>query len=333
VTGTGAFDVHAHVVLEAAFGAAGPYGPELAEDAQGVPFFRIGSYAMKPMPYRGSIFMDVDRRVEAMDRDGIGRQLLSPNPLTMLHRVETHWAVDYCRVHNDAMAELVATHPDRFVGAAALPMQDVDAATAELDRAVGTLGLAAPYVGTDFGFPLDDARLDDFYRHLVHLDVPLLVHPASTGGAGGLDDARLARFDLSLLVGYAYDETLAVAALVFGGVLERHPDLDVCISHGGGLMGYLADKFAFATRTRPWVPEFVRENGFGHYLRRLWYDDHVEGAAARERLVAAVGSDRLVYGTNFGGWDSGGAHARDPEVVALTANAERLLRVHQPAAA
>ncbi len=324
--GTGAFDVHAHVVLEEAFGAAGPYGPELAEDAEGVPYFRIGSYSMKPMRYRGSIFMDPDRRIEAMDRDGIGRQLLSPNPLTMLHKVEARHAAGFCRAHNDAMAALVATRPDRFVGAAALPMQDVDLALAELDRAVRELGLVAPYVGTDFGYPLDDARLDDFYRHLVELDVPLLLHPASTGGSGGPDDPRLGRFDLGILFGYAYDETLAAAALVFGGVLDRHPSLDVCVSHGGGAIAFVADKFSFAARTRPWVPEAVREHGFEHYLRRLWFDDHVHGAAARALVAATASPDRLVFGTNYGGWDSGGAHATSPEVAALTSNAERLLR-------
>ncbi len=321
-----AFDVHAHVVLEAAFGTAGPYGPELAHDADGVPYFRVGSYSMKPMRYRGSIFMDPRLRLEAMDRDGIGRQLLSPNPLSMLHKVEPRYAADFCRAHNDAMAELVATRPDRFLGAAALPMQDVDLALAELDRAVGELGLVAPYVGTDFGFPLDDPRLDDFYLHLVDLDVPLLLHPASTGGSGGPDDPRLCRFDLSILFGYAYDETLAVAALVFGGVLDRHPRLDVCVSHGGGAVAFMAEKFAFAARTRPWVPEPVRELGFDHYLHRLWFDSHVHGDAAGDLLVTAVSADRLVFGTNYGGWDSGGAHARSPEVVALTSNAERLLR-------
>jgi aminocarboxymuconate-semialdehyde decarboxylase len=245
----------------------------------------------------------------------------------MLHKVEARYAAAFCRAHNDAMADLISAHPHRFLGAAALPMQDVDEALTELDRAVRELGLVATYVGTDFGYPLDDPRLDDFYGHLVELDVPLFLHPASTGGSGGPDDARLSRFDLSILFGYAYDETLAVAALVFGGVLDRHPRLDVCLSHGGGAVAFLADKFAFAARTRPWVPESVRELGFDHYLHRLWFDNHVQGAAARDLLLAAVNVDRLVFGTNYGGWDSGGSHAQDPEVVALTSNAERLLRV------
>ena len=302
----GAIDIHAHAVLEAGFGQAGRFGPELATDDQGVPFFRIGEYSMKPMNYRGSVFMDVDKRLRNMDRDGIAVQLLSPNPLTMFHGIGTADAVRYCRVHNDAMAELVAAHPGRLLGGAALPMQDVDAALVELDRAVRQLGLSAPYLGTDFGYELDDPRLDDFYRTLVTLDVPLFLHPASTDGVGK-PPARMRRFELGLLVGYAYDETLAVAALVLGGVTERHPDLDVCISHGGGVIALLAEKFAFACNTRPWAAEHLRNGGFLRHLRRLWYDTHMDAQPALDLLVQTVGADHLVFGTNYGGWDSGGA--------------------------
>jgi aminocarboxymuconate-semialdehyde decarboxylase len=322
-----AIDIHAHVVLEAGFGQAGRYGPELLEDEQGVPYFRIGEYVMKPMRYRGSLFMDVERRLRAMDRDGIGLQVLSPNPLTFFHGIEAAHAIEFCRIHNDAMAELVQAHPGRLLGTAALPMQDVEAAMVELERSVRELGLVGPYVGTDYGYELDDARLDDFYRTLVRLDVPMFLHPASTDGAGLPADRRLRRFELGLLLGYTYDETLAVAALILGGVLERHPDIDVCVSHGGGAIAFLAEKFAFAADTRPWVPDFLRDGGFARQLRRLWYDTHMDAQPALDLLVATVGRERLVFGTNYGGWDSGGGHAREEFAVGLTANARRLLRL------
>lgn len=322
----GAIDIHAHVVLEATFGAAGSYGPEHAADPEGVPFFRIGDYFMKPMSYRGSLFMDVERRLRAMDRDGIEVQLVSPNPLTLLHGIPAGDAIRFCRIHNDAMAELVGQHRGRLLGAAALPMQDVDAATVELDRCIRQLGLTAAYIGTDFGYELDDARLDDFYRTLVELDVPLFLHPATTDGSG-LPPKRMRRFDLSLLLGYAYDETLAVAALVMGGVTERHPAVDICVSHGGGVIALLAEKFVFAADTRPWVPEQLRDGGFLRHLRRLWFDTHMDAQPALDLLVETVGIERLVFGTNYGGWDSCGGRARDEFTLSLSPNARRLLRL------
>lgn len=324
VNATGIIDLHAHAVVESAFGAAGPYGPEPGRDERG-PYFRIGNYRMQPMDYGGTVFTDVNRRLERMDEAGIDLQLLSPNPLTMFHRIEAAHAIRFCRIHNDAMAELVARHPDRLLGAAALPMQDVDAAVAELERATGDLGLVGAYTGTDWPMPLDAPELDPFYAALVTLDVPLFLHPASTGGAEGPDDPRLGRFDLTLLLGYAYEETLAAATLVFGGVLDRHPELDVCISHGGGAMPFLLPRFEAMARFRNWVPESVQEHGFAAVLKRLWFDAHVDGASAQQLLLDTLGSDRLVWGTNFGGWDA--PRQADDLARRLAANGRRLLRL------
>jgi aminocarboxymuconate-semialdehyde decarboxylase len=75
------------------------------------------------------------------------------------------------------------------------------------------------------------------------------------------------------------------------------------------------------------VPEHLRGGGFLAHLRRLWFDSHMDSAAALDLLVATVGTERLVYGTKYGGWDSGGHHAREPFTVSLTPNARRLLRL------
>jgi aminocarboxymuconate-semialdehyde decarboxylase len=114
-------------------------------------------------------------------------------------------------------------------------------------------------------------------------------------------------------------------------VLERHPQLDVCVSHGGGAAAYVAGRFARAAAVpRPWVPDFLREKGVEHYLRRLWLDTHVHSRESLDLLTQVAGTDQLVFGTNFAGWDAGGAHAV-AEVAhlapALSANATRLLRL------
>jgi aminocarboxymuconate-semialdehyde decarboxylase len=316
-------DLHAHVVLAGAFGTAGAHGPVHGDDDHGVEFFSVGDYTMKPIPYRGSVFMDVERRVTAMDRIGIERQMLSPNPLTFFGGVEPAPAIDFARATNDAMAALVAEHPDRLLGSAQLPMQDPGAAIAELDRAVGELGLVAGYIGTAYGLAFDDPRLDDFYHRVVELDVPLFVHGVTNDGRGPVADVRLRRFGLDLIVGYTYEETLAAASLVLGGVLDRHPELDVCLSHGGGAVAFLAQRFDS-------MANFAgRQSDFAASLRRLWFDSHLEPGAARDLVVQTVGIDRMVYGTNFGGWDA--PTTTDDFDAALTTNAHRLLRLKDTA--
>ena len=224
-------DTHAHVVLGKAFGKAGKYGPETGIDENGLPFFRIGEYKMKPMQYENTIFMENNLRIEAMDKLGIDLQLLSPNPLTMFHKIEGEVANEFCKIHNDAMVDSINEYPERLLGSATVPLQDIDLSCKELERSIKDLGLSSVSAGTDLPFGLDDPRLDEFYQTVVDLNIPLFLHPASSGGAKGPDDWRMGRYDMSIMLGYAYEETLAVATLIIGGVMDRHPNLDLSLIH------------------------------------------------------------------------------------------------------
>ena len=321
----GVIDVHAHVVFMALNGTAGRYGPEAGVNPEGEPFFRIGDYTMKPISYENSVFTDYELRLEQLDRLGIARQVLSPNPLTFFHGIDATTAATFCHAHNQLMADFVALHPDRLIGLAALPLQDIPAACDELDHAIGTLGLKGAMVGTDCPQGLACQSLDPLYARLVALDVPLFIHASSTDGAGELPDPRLGKHHLSLSVGYAQEETLAVAQVLLGGVLDRHPRLDICVSHGGGTVAFLAEKIDQLARIDPGVSEGVRQNGFLHELKKLWFDTHVKGAVAGESLRHCAHPDRLVLGTNLGGFDT--PDALPPDAERLSHNAETLLRL------
>ena len=329
-------DLHAHVVLESTLGAAGEHGPELDEGDPScgrLPSFRVGGYTLTGVRYRGSAFMDLDVRLAAMDELGIDLQVLSPNPLTYLTAIEPDLADRYCRRHNDELAALVARAPDRLAGLAQLPVQDPRRAVAELRRSVRDLGLAGAAIGTDLGRPLDDAAFDPLYAACVDLDVPLVIHPAPDGIDRPRRDERLGRFDGDLWLGFCYEETLAVSTLVLGGVLDRHPGLDICVSHGGGATSWLAERIEHAARTRPWAPDALREEGaVTARLARLWWDAHVGGPRALAALLAAFGPGRIVGGTNLAGWDQSDdpAHGDDELAATFDANARRLLRRPSP---
>lgn len=320
-------DIHAHAVLEETFGTAGSFGPALYEEADGTPVFRIGDYRLNNVRYRGSPFMDPDVRIAAMDRSGIDWQLLSPNPLTYFHYIPAAEATAFCRRHNDALAALVARYPDRLGAAAALPIQDIGAATTELRRAVAELGMKAAYIGTDLPHGLDDPAMDAFYAAVTELDVPLFLHPAPAGIDGPPAGAAMARFELDITTGFTMQETLALATLVYGGVLHRHPTLDICISHGGGAIALLWGRLEHAARKRKWAPDHLKpEHAFAEQLGRIWYDIHMHDDRAVDLLVERVGTERLVYGTNFAGWDAPERFELPGCDAPLADNARRLLR-------
>ncbi len=322
-------DVHAHVVLPGTMGGAGSYGPEIGSDGPEKPWFRVGHYRLDGVRYRDSAFMDVDLRLAQMDAAGIDFQVLSPNPLTYFHHIEPSLAMNYCRRHNDELAALVSRHPTRLAAMASLPMQCPAAACEELQRAVNELGMVGPCIGPELPMALDSEELDDFYATVCHLNVPLFFHPAPSGIDGPAGDRRLQRFELEITLGFACQEALTIATLIFGGVMARHPTLDVCLSHGGGAITVIAERLADAARRRPWSPGYLRQDGaFETLLSRFWLDNHVHDESLIDLLERHVGPEHIVLGTNFSGWDQPRkVRPEDPRTQRLADNARRLLRV------
>ena len=329
-------DLHAHVVLQETMGAAGEFGPFLGQHPDGMPFFQVGAnYRLDGVRYVGSPFMDVQLRLRRMSERGIDFQVLSPNPLTYFHFIPDADAIRYCRVHNDAVAAIVRSHPERLAAFAAVPLQAPQAAAEELRRAVTELGLVGAAFGTETRLALDAPALDVLYDEAVRLNVPLSIHPGPAGIDGPPGDPALKRFDLDIIAGFAAQETLAVATLIYGGVLDRHPKLDILFSHGGGATALLMGRMAKGARKRPWSPAALRPDGaFEERLQRLWFDTHVDHPQVLDLLAAAVGRKHLVYGTNFAGWDEPDAPPSDAPGGAaahiapdLADNARRLLRV------
>ncbi len=320
-------DLHAHVRLQATNGAAGRHGPEFGVDADGKPWYRVGNYRLVGVKHTGSPFTDPELRLRKMDEAHIDFQVLSPSPLTYFHHIDLAEALPFCRRHNDAMAELVRAYPGRLGGLAALPMQDPSAARDELHRAVEELGLWGAAIGTEFREPLHSPAFDPFYESFVKLDVPLFIHPAPAGIDGPPGDPNLKRFDLDIIVGFGAQEAIAVSTLVFGGVLDRHPRLDVWISHGGGSTPVMVGRLAQAGRKRPWaMAEHRKDGAFEERLSRIWFDTHLSDPRALALLQSIVGTERLTFGTNFAGWDQGDAGDHGPIDPRLADNARRLLR-------
>lgn len=284
-------------------GKCGAAGPEMGLH-DGVQFFRSGTYVLENVKFVDSPFSNLERRLELMERLRIEHQILSPNPLTYFYRPSAEDGLAFCRAHNEEMAAAVAAYPRNFSGFAQLPMQDPHLAVEELKRAVGALGLVGSYIGSDFaGRSLSDPIFEPLWAEHDRLGVPCVVHPAprDTELAPG-EVAQMRQWDLDLVVGFAHDETLAAAELIFGGVLDRHPGLNVHIPHAGGNSPYLKGRFEMAFLKRPWAKSLLSRS-LAEVWQQLNFDCLIKPGANMEFLVKAEGVDRILLGTNFAGWD------------------------------
>ena len=205
-------------------------------------------------------------------------------------------------------------------------MQDPAAAARELDRAVTQLGLAGAAIGTDFGRSLDSADLDLLWATACERDVPIFIHGGPAGIDGPAGDPNLRRFDLDVVCGFAAQGPIAAATLIYGGVLRRYPALRICISDGGGATPFLAGRMRQAGMKRPWADDWLKEDGaFERELAQLWFDTNVGDSRSLEFLVEIMGTDHLVMGTNFAGWDQQTSVKKGADIPGLADNARRLL--------
>ncbi len=233
---------------------------------------------------------DLDDRFREMDTYGDYRQIISlPNP--PLEDVTTPaQGAEIARIANDAMAELVHRHPDRFPAfVAAIPMHDMDAAMAELDRAIGDLGARGVQVFTSVaGRPLDDARFEPLFEAMANHRLPIWLHPVRTSAMSDYATEALSRFEAWTIMGWPYATSVAMLRLVITGLFDRYPGIKIITHHLGGNIPYHDGRVdnAFANMGRRTVDEdyLPLKNALRRppldYFRMFYADTAMHGAVA-----------------------------------------------------
>jgi aminocarboxymuconate-semialdehyde decarboxylase len=247
-------------------------------------------------------FRDIDdrswdpaRRIEDMDRLGIGLQVLSPPPVMFCYWAEAKAAQAFARLQNDNVAAVAARHPGRFAGMATVPLQDVPLGIAELRHAREQLGLRSVEIGTcPGGRDFDDPALFDFFAACRDLGVAVFVHPATPL----IGQERLTKYYFPLIVGNPLETALAISKLIFGGVLERLPDLRICFAHGGGAFPFTLARLNHGWKVRPEGPAAIPREP-REYARRIYVDSLTLAAENLRFIVDVLGAERVVIGSDY----------------------------------
>jgi len=230
VTAPLGIDVHAHFFPERFIRAieegGAPSGGSVDRGSPVGPAIVVKAARTPPLEAR---YYDLPRRVASMNRQGVAVQALSLTA-PMVYWAQGELGPRLAREWNDGASAAHTAYPDRFVVCATLPMQDTAQALAELDRAAKLPGVRAVYMGTNVnGRNLSDPAFFPVFERCQALGLPVGLHPFNVNGPERLKD-----FYLTNLLGNPYDTGIAVAHLIFGGVLDRLPKLQVILPHAGG---------------------------------------------------------------------------------------------------
>jgi aminocarboxymuconate-semialdehyde decarboxylase len=234
-------------------------------------------------------------RMRELDRMSIDIQAISPSPILLFYEEQPAAASYFSRLQNEAIAEVVRAHPDRFVGFGTVPLQDVSEAIA-VAREAKELGLRGLEIGTSVeGKPLDDPEFEPFYDAVEQLDLLLFVHPTE---GGGLERNDTIMGFLGNVVVFPYRTTLMIERMILGGLLEKYRNLRFCLAHGGGFLAYNVGRLDHAYAQRADFKDRISRKP-SEYLKRIYFDSIVHSVLALQYLVQAVGADRIVMGTDY----------------------------------
>jgi aminocarboxymuconate-semialdehyde decarboxylase len=275
-------DVHAHCQFREAGAVLGDEGARMQ---------------LPPVNNAEAAFIEIEKRLAAMDEQAIDMEVLSINPFW--YGKDREIAGTIVKIQNEKLAELCASKPDRFAAFASLTLQAPDLAVQELETAVKKQGLKGAAIGGMVnGVEFSDAKFHPVWAKAEELGVPLFIHPQ---GVAELSKRLSGNGWLGNTIGNPLETTIALSHLIFEGTFDRFPGLKVIAAHGGGYLPSYADRSDHACLVGPkgCNPEIKLKKKPTEYLKQIWFDSLIFSPEAIRHLVAQVGSSQIVVGSDY----------------------------------
>jgi aminocarboxymuconate-semialdehyde decarboxylase len=290
-------DAHAHLLPR----DYPPDAPECFPRMEPVDGDTARTLVFGPMRFKArDVFFDAERRVAAMAASGVDAEVVSPMPPLLRYDLPATDGLALARHVNAFAAELCSFDPARIIGLGMVPLQDPDAAAAEL-AAVAELGLRGVEIASNvLGTPIGDERFLPFFAEAERLGLAVFVH-AMPSASSSLPAAARGTYAVGV------EGAMAAASLISGGTAAKCPALRVSFSHGAGGLAMMLPRAQYfwsgSWNEEPPVPgrAIMPDDGPSplEYARRFWYDSLVFDRRAIRYLVDLLGSDRLLVGSDF----------------------------------
>jgi aminocarboxymuconate-semialdehyde decarboxylase len=236
----------------------------------------------------------LDVRLADMDAMGVDVQAVAIAVYQYYYWADAELGAKVSRMMNEEFVESTSRYGDRFLPLGTVPLQDTDAAVAELRYLVQELGMRGIEIGTHVeGEEISAPRLEPFWAEVERLGAVVVIHTH-----GATHPQRLQGHNFVNIIGHPFEATLAQAHLIFSGVLERYPALKIVVVHGGGYLPAYPGRIDHGWRAREDIREGVA-NPPGSYLRQFFFDTMVFEPAQVRFLVDRYGADHVLLGTDY----------------------------------
>lgn len=236
-----------------------------------------------------------ETRMKESDRDHVDVQVLSTVPVMFSYWAKPEHALDLSMILNDHIAGIVKRYPKRFIGLATLPMQSPRLAIQELERCITELGMAGIQIGTHINnWNLDAPEVFAVLEAAQDLGAAVFVHPWDMMGKDNMP-----KYWLPWLVGMPAETSLAISSLIFGGVLERLPNLRIAFAHGGGSFPATVGRIEHGFNVRPDLCAVDNDVNPREYLGKFYIDSLVHDETMLKYVIDLMGEDKIAMGSDY----------------------------------
>lgn len=289
-------DIHTHIIPEQLPNFAQKYGYG--------GFISLDHYqpCCARMVIDGKLFREIksncwdpNERIKELKAHGVDKQVLSTVPVMFSYWAKGEDCLDLSRFLNDHIAQVVAEHPDHFLGLGTIPLQAPELAIQELERCVKVLGLKGVQIGTHVNaWNLDEERLLPVYEAAAELGAAIFVHPWDMVGKH-----EMPKYFMPWLVGMPAETCRAICSILFGGVLEYFPELRIAFAHGGGSFVGTLGRIEHGYHVRPDLCAVETELSPRNQLGSFFVDSLVHDAGMLRHIVSVIGEDKVMLGSDY----------------------------------
>jgi aminocarboxymuconate-semialdehyde decarboxylase len=286
-------DVHTHVVplVLPDLRAADNRFPVIEQDDERLAWVKVNSQRFRRIDSR---CWNAVERLQDMDAEGIGLQVLSPMPELLSYWLPAAESAQLADSVNASIAAMCAAHPGRFAGLGMVTLQEPDLARAQL-RQLRNSGLAGVEIGTHVcGRPLGSPEFFPVFETMADENLCLFIHPLHPAGCDHIGGAAL----VAGAAAFPAEIAFAASSLMLAGIPSRLPQLRILLSHGGGALPVVAARLAGISGRSEQVRLHFAEPPMDT-LRRFWFDSNVYDPEVLSFLAGKVGGARIVVGSDY----------------------------------
>jgi aminocarboxymuconate-semialdehyde decarboxylase len=293
-----AIDIHAHyvppIIIDKLLIEGPSMGIDVVESAPQCHCLHF-HYGLKCRPFFSRLLESPQARMDAMQAQGINKQVLSGWVDVFGHGLADANGKKWHEMLNNAMGDFCAQNPNAFSFLASAHMPNAGLAARELERAIKEQGALGGVVACNVeGVNLGEMDLEEYWACASELGVPIFLHPTQAQPT-----PRSKAFALNQVVQYTFDTTLSVGSLIWSGVLDRHPNLKIILSHGGGALPYLIGRFDFMHAKGHHEQNGIKaKKSPWSYLSEMYFDTILHDKEALQYLKQKVGVSQIVLGTD-----------------------------------